>query len=540
MQESTNISSPYTMLGEATVEVRVRNAQLRVALVGAMVVIALAAGVFFRFANLDKKFFWHDESYTPLRAVGYTAAEVIDQLFDGHEIGVQDIRRYLQISPDKTAQDTISSLAAEDQEHPPFYFLVSRLWMRLVGDTPFDLRLLSVLFSLLVFPCIFWLCMELFKSRLTALIAVVLVSVSPVHVLYAQEARQYALWTVMILLSSTLLLRAARLKTPLSWVLYFLATVLGLYTHLFFVFVLPGHGLYMLVIEKLRPNRTLISFVLAALAAAVAFIPWIMVVITNYQRLVTTNSWASNSVDLDYLSRYWILNLGYPFIDVDFGYDSWLTYLVRWPAIILIGFALYYLFRTTPRQVWLFVVTLIGVTAAAYLVPDLLTGGVRSTVSRYLFPCFIGIELAVAYALSGLLTSARMWSRWTGRAVAATAVVVGVVSCTISMGADTWWTKTVSPELPQVARAVNASEHPLLIVSNPWPTNIGDAFSLSYMLDPKVRLELVQDASAPVIPDGFSDVFLFNPTDVLWAQIETDQHYQIDMTIPYSLWRAHK
>lgn len=43
-----------------------------------------------------------------------------------------------------------------------------------------------------------------------------LIAVSPFHVLYAQEAREYSLWTVTILLSSAALLRAMRVKTKLS------------------------------------------------------------------------------------------------------------------------------------------------------------------------------------------------------------------------------------------------------------------------------------------------------------------------------------
>ncbi|MEG3987264.1 hypothetical protein QUA13_08880 [Microcoleus sp. S28C3] len=47
-------------------------------------------------------------------------------------------------------------------------------------------------------------------------IAVGLLAVSPLHVLYAQEARPYCLWPALILISCASLLRAMRLETKLS------------------------------------------------------------------------------------------------------------------------------------------------------------------------------------------------------------------------------------------------------------------------------------------------------------------------------------
>ncbi len=524
-----------TWVGEVT-----RGYQLRLALAALVVAVVLFAGLFFRFTNIDKKFFWHDETYTPLRAAGFTGAEVIDRLFDGHEIGIQDIQQFLQLSPEKGPTDTIASLAAEDQEHPPLYFLLVRIWMGFFGNSSSALRMLSVLISLFVFPCIFWLCIELFGSRLVAWIAVGLVSISPFYVLYAQEARQYSLWTVMILLSSALLLRAMRLPGLMNWVLYMTAVILGLYTHLFFVLVVAAHGLYVLVIERLRPTRLIISYSIVTGISLLAFLPWIIVDITNYQRLVSTNSWAEAAVGFDYLWRYWVVNTGYSILDVDFGWDNPWTYLARVPVIILVGYSLYYLYRHTPKRTWFFVISLAGVTAGVFLAQDLFTGGVRSTVTRYLVPCIIGSQLAVAYTLSKLLGSASLLRKRIGQSVALAIVLAGIGSCVLSLQSTTWWTKVVSPELPLAAGAINQSDHPLVIVSNPWPTNLGDTFSLSYLLNSGVRFELVQDSFAPTIRDGFSDIFLYNPSETLWYQLETDQGYKIEEVVPNMLWRASK
>ena len=103
--------------------------------------------------------------------------------------------------------------------------------------------------------------------------AVVLVSVSPFHVLYSQEARQYSLWTVIILLSSGMLLRALSSRTKFLWILYAVTVALGLYIHSLFALVITAHGVYVIgihlnevSIKPFRLPRQLISYLIATLA----------------------------------------------------------------------------------------------------------------------------------------------------------------------------------------------------------------------------------------------------------------------------------
>ncbi|MCA1991586.1 MAG: hypothetical protein LDL41_05995 [Coleofasciculus sp. S288] len=68
------------------------------------------------------------------------------------------------------------------------------------------------------------------------------------------------------------------------------------------------------------------------------------------------------------------------------------------------GYSFVFLCRKAPAQVWLFIVTLVGVNALALMLPDLIVGGQRSGTHRYLIPCYLGIQLAVAYLLATKLT----------------------------------------------------------------------------------------------------------------------------------------
>jgi hypothetical protein len=78
-------------------------------------------------------------------------------------------------------------------QHPPLYYILLNLWMRL-GDDAATVRLLSAVLGVLTIPIVFVLGRRLAGS-LVGLLAALLLAVSPYHVRFAQEARMYALLT---------------------------------------------------------------------------------------------------------------------------------------------------------------------------------------------------------------------------------------------------------------------------------------------------------------------------------------------------------
>ena len=55
---------------------------------------------------------------------------------------------------------------------------------------------------------------------MTAWLAVATIAISPFQIVYAQEARPYSLFVMLILLSRAVLVRGMRLKTNSSWGIY--------------------------------------------------------------------------------------------------------------------------------------------------------------------------------------------------------------------------------------------------------------------------------------------------------------------------------
>ncbi|MBR8832783.1 MAG: glycosyltransferase family 39 protein [Stigonema ocellatum SAG 48.90 = DSM 106950] len=516
------------------------------------IIIAIVLGILFRFVNLDYKVYWQDEAVTSLRVSGYTWTELTEREFNGHEIGIDDLQQYQRINPEKGLVDTIRGLAIEEPQHPPLYYVIQRFWVQFFGNSVAMRRTLPALISLLVFPCLYWLCRELFQSSLTGWVAIALIAVSPFHVLYAQEAREYSLWTVTILLSSASLLQAIRLKTKFSFLIYTVTVVLSIYTFLFSGLVIIGHGIYVAITEKFKFNKTFTAYIWALTVGIIAISPWLFFIYKNHVAVRGTTFWMKEKLPLLYLVKnFWSLNLSCIFLDADnegrilnLGFGEPLMDFIRIAIVIslaiLVCYSMYFLCRNTPKRVWLFILTLIGVTALSLTLPDLIFGGRRSSVSRYLIPCYLGMQISVAHLLATKIFSEHFSQQKLWRSLMIVLISCGVLSCVISSQTQTWWTKIDGSNLPQTARIINKALHPILLAESSGLDSV-NLVSLSYLLEPKVRLQLT--TSQPNIfniSTGFSDVFILNPSQELLDKLKTENKIECVYTYQSKVWRSQK
>jgi uncharacterized membrane protein len=458
-----------------------------------------------------------------LRISGYTTKEVHQQLFDGRVIHREDLQKYQRPNPEKTFSDTINSLIQEDPQHPPLYYAIAWAWVRIFGYSVATIRSLSAVISLLVFPSMYWLCWELFGTSLVGWVAIALVAVSPFQLMYAQEAREYILWTVTILLSSAALLRAMRLKTKQSWGIYAVTLALGFYTFLLTGLVAVGHGIYVWVMERFRFTQAAIAYLLASLAGILAFAPWIFVLINNFSIFQQTTGWlAAIKLSLSVLIKTWLFYVSLIYIDLDLLIysKSKLAFFLIISALILLAALLYFTWKKVPQKSRFFIWTLIGSTAIPLMVQDLIFGGVRSATHRYLIPSFLGIQIAVAYLLTHQIFDARLFKRQIGKTIMAVIISMGVLSYTFSSQAETWQNKFISYNMPKIARLIDQTPQPLLIGDLSDGTNVGHFFTLSYLVDPKVEFQLFTKPNISKISVGVGDVFLFNPSQTLRLAIE--------------------
>lgn len=226
------------------------------------------------------------------------------------------------------------------------------------------------------------------------------------------------------------------------------------------------------------------------------------------------------------------MNLRRIFFDADFKLDSQFAYtasiLSVYAFVLLLEFgAVYWLWQSTSIQIWLFVFTLIGTTAFTILLPDLVWGGQRSTATRYAIPCYLGIQIAVAYCLVNLLESPAFgsWQQVLVLAVLGVAITLSIFSCSIGAKTPIGWNKVISYYNPPIAKIINQSPRPLLIANTSM--GAGEILSLSRLLNPNVTLQLTVDSNVPQIRAGFSDVFLMTYSQSLRSQLAAQQQASV-------------
>ncbi|MEQ9372257.1 MAG: glycosyltransferase family 39 protein [Coleofasciculus chthonoplastes F3-SA18-01] len=516
-----------------------------------LIITILVLGLFFRFVHLDQKVYWLDETHSSLRIFGYTEPEFIQDIFSGEVVNSDDLLKYQRPSPTKTWGDTIRVLAG-NTEHAPLYYLALRVWSLGFGSSVAALRSFSVLISLFALPGIYWLCRELFESPFVAWVAVALMAISPFHILYAQEVRPYSLLTVAILLSSAALLRAIRLNKKTSWSIYAITLTLGFYTHWFFTVVAASHGLYVAVTQRFRFNKTVIAYSLASLAGVIAFSPWIINTITAPPPLEEQMGWVFQKLPLLTLVKSWGLSVSRVFVDLDRGWclplnspdcsyllsdNESLIYWLILPLIVLGGYSIYFICKNTPARVWVFIISLIAVMAAALIIPDLIKGGQRSTVTRYVIPCLLGFQLSVAYLFASKMStnfqSVRQQKIW--QVIFVTLISLGILSNLIITQAHGWWSKGGNYHVHPIATIVNQAEQPLILYSVPsnvlWGKGgaVGRVLPLTRQFEPNVGiLFVVQPNVLPEIPAQFQDVFVYRPHDELKSWLEQNQNYTLE------------
>jgi len=292
------------------------------------------------------------------------------------------------------------------------------------------------------------------------------------------------------------------------------------------------------ITERFRFNKTLLSYLSASIVGFIFFTPWLYMVSLKASKLSSTNDWRAQPTSLFGYLYKWERSISLFFVDFSLDESSPLIYLIPFALFLLsllalVGYSIYFLFRNSPERVWLFISTLIAIPALMLILPDLILGGQRALVTRYLIPTFLGIQLAVAYLFATKVShvSAKRWQQklWKGSMVAL--LSIGVLSCVSISQSAVWWNKADDNIHHTLAPMINQAEKPV-VISDAWFPRV---LSFSHQLEPKVQFQLVVEPDVPKISDRFSNVFLYQPSQNLREQLEKE--YSIEPIEKPWLWR---
>lgn len=135
---------------------------------------------------------------------------------------------------------------SEWDKNPPFYYYCLSVWIKILNDSEFCVRLLSVIFSSLAGAVLFLFSNKYF-NRTTAIVSALLFLSSDILYFYSHEARAYSLVILLSLLSS---LTYFNLKNKQNWqyiIILGLINFLLIYTHYISGLVLFFQTILMLV-----------------------------------------------------------------------------------------------------------------------------------------------------------------------------------------------------------------------------------------------------------------------------------------------------
>ncbi|MBD2202772.1 glycosyltransferase family 39 protein [Calothrix sp. FACHB-1219] len=505
-----------------------------------LVIILIGLSIFFRFTNLGQKIYCGDENWTSVAISGYTVAELQQEAADSKgTISITTFSKYQHINPERGVADTVNYLITSDPQHPPLYYVLVRLWAQVFGDSPTGVRSLSAIISILIFPSIYWLCLELFDSAIVGWVAMALIAVSPLQLYFAQEARQYSLWMLELIVSSAALLRAIRKENKTNWAIYSLTLALGLYSHLFTILIMIAHGIYIIIHQRFRFHKTLINYLLATIVAFLIFLPWLNVIINHLHTAISLTSgyaikWINNPFEL---ISIFLIRLTRTFFDINLSLSLGLSSSLELEgpviytiselifSLILITYLVYLFFRNSLNKPVILVFLLGLIPGMLLIASDLFTGGIRSIQIRYQLPLCISLEILVAYVVAFYIFQEKTWMQKISQLMIVVLLIGGLISDVSFFQTSNWWIQSSSTLIKETSEFIKKLDKPLLVTNNS-PINLGAILALSNYLPKLLLLPRADDDMLPIKQDDNQIVFMYNNSS-LFHQIEQDKQYDL-------------
>jgi mannosyltransferase len=271
------------------------------------------------------------------------------------------------------AKTSLLHILALEDPNPPLYLLLAHP-LALTGNI-YLVRLMSVIFGVLAIPLMYLIGKRLFDTR-AGLYAAAILTFSPFLVLYSQEARSYALFTFLVMLSMYFYI--CYLDNKRFWPAYLLSTIAMLYSHFFAALVVIAQNAFVLV-KKEKPAR----WYLVQLLAFIAYIPGLLLIYRQFSR-VSNDFWIRREFLVD------ILNLPYIFS----GGALCLLFL----PLFIYGIVNLYRWEKKARKTATFLLSWTLLPMIISLLYSLLVSPI--VVPKYLIYTSIPFYLAISYALT--------------------------------------------------------------------------------------------------------------------------------------------
>jgi mannosyltransferase len=182
--------------------------------------------------------------------------------------------------------------AVRGDVHPPLYYLIEWVNIRLLGSSEFAMRLPSAIFGLIAVWLIYRLTLAIGFERRVALLAGLFIAVLPAMIYYSQEARMYTLLLCCVL-------GAAWAAMENRWLYFGLCCLGAAYAQNLGVFYVAALGLMVLFIQIRRwrlvggdqPNVFPLRPAIALALVFAGWLPWFFYGVLHQAQNMTDGFW---------------------------------------------------------------------------------------------------------------------------------------------------------------------------------------------------------------------------------------------------------
>lgn len=184
-------------------------------------------------------------------------------------------------------------LVVQKEACPPLYYIMLYIAHLLGADSELTLRIPSLILAFASILTIYFLAKELYGKK-EGIISSILLSISPLFIICARDARLYSFFIFVNALLSLLFLRAVKYEKFKNWITYALVLAVSFYGHYFVAYIAISQFLYLcmsiLLKEKDFPlinknkKKVFINFFASGVIASLLFLPWIKYLLIQITR----------------------------------------------------------------------------------------------------------------------------------------------------------------------------------------------------------------------------------------------------------------
>lgn len=364
-----------------------------------LILLLTLVGLLLRVGIPGSKPPWMDEVATSVFSLGNRTQSIPRNQIIDLETFLMPLKPDFSKTIPEGFSSVVNNLFAEDN-HPPLYFLLSHLWMRLFPSengvvSVIAARSLPALFGAIAIPLSYGLGKAVFRSQPPALLTAAVMATSPYCVYLSQEVRHYSLAICFVILSLTCLIIAAQhlqQQKPIPSViavLWVATNILGMATHYFFSLALAIEGIVVLILfwQQRRSSRRTHWWRLYAVAglSLCGLLLWIPLWLGFLGSRQATNVRMDNPLSL----LYWINPLAQSLV-------TWITSIVLFPV-------------EAPQVIICILSGLLMLIFLIWAIPRLLRGykyqsrqpesRIGATVLMYYILTAVGLFFAICYGL---------------------------------------------------------------------------------------------------------------------------------------------